>query len=462
MSTVAVSYNSLWDAAYEAKGVAKKLDKYADQLSSKVIKKLDKYNGEWSSNLSVAKSKANLKINELRNEQDKYETYAKELLDLRQECKDVDSKVRKRVSSLTAQFKESHGIKNNVVVNYISYVITSRVNKNSGGRWLNSTVDKVSKETDYLKDTIKEWYNYEGGKELIKGVVVGVLEIALAVCAIVGVILSGTWTLGAIAALIGGCIALANGVSNVVNEAMAYWATNGGDPATGRRRSDIDTLTAWIRKDCDSKLAHAIAFGIDVVNLVCIVTKLTTDGIKIIKNGSAWIKSMGGFKGMLSNIKTGFKDVWATIKSGNWTDILEFGKAFLKDIGGEIKGHFTFENFDGFKNVMGLTKDIFKDGVLMASLKNLLLSSIDIDIKDANGKIKETSITDLIDFGEDIYKKIFKSPVFTDDSIKVDLTKFDFDFSGIGEKLDVKTDVNISIPKVYMPNIPTRVVAQAA
>lgn len=468
MSTVAVSYSSLWNSASEAKDVAKRLDKYANHLSDQVLKKLDRYEGSWTSNLSVAKSKINGKITELRDEADKYESYSKDLLDLRDECKEVDKKVKNRVSNLTAQFKENHGIKNNVVVNYISYVLTARGNSTAVGRWVNDRHDENRKNAKYLKDSIKEWYNYDGGKELIKGVVIGVLEIALAVVAIVGAvvtivgaIVSGTWAIGAIFALIGGCIALANGVSNLVNEAMAYNATSNGDPATGRRRSDIDTLTEWIRKDFDSKLAHAIAFGIDVVNLVCIVTKLATDGIKIVKNGATWLKDMGGFKGLLGGLKTGFKDVLSTIKSGDWARILEFGKGFLKDIGGEIKSHFNFKDLDGFKNILGFTKDIFKDGPIMASLKNLLLGSLDIDVK-IDGELKETSISDLIDFGEDIWKKIFNSPVFQGDAINVDLSNLDFDFANIGAKLDVKTDINISIPDVYMPNVNTGKVLAAA
>lgn len=462
MSTVAVSYGSLWDAANEAKGVAKKLDKYADQLHSRVVKKLDKYDGNWSSNMSNAKSRVNQKISQLRNEQEKFETYSKDLLDLRDECKEVDKRVRKKVSSLTAQFKESHGIRNNVVVNYISYVLTARGNETAFKRWVNDRGDEARSVRNYLKDSIKEWYNYEGGKELIKGVVIGVLEIAVAVCAIVGVILSGTWTVAAVAALIGGCIALANGVSNLVNEALAYYETSGGDPATGRRRSDIDTLTSWIRHDFDSKLAHGIAFGIDVVNLVCVVTTLVSDGIQIVKNGKIWLKDIGGIKGIGKAIKTGFKDIFSTIKSGNWTDILEFGKAFFVDIGGEIKQHFNFEDIKGFKNILSLTKDVFKDGVIMASLKNLVLGSIDIDVKNEKGELEETSITDILDFGEDIFKKIFGSPVFDGDLVEVDLSKFEFDFSNIGKKLDVKTDIHISIPKNYLPDQSALVIPMAA
>lgn len=61
--------------------------------------------------MTNARSKTNAKISELRSEQSKYESYATDLIDLRDECKEVDKAVKSRVSSLTASFKESHGIK---------------------------------------------------------------------------------------------------------------------------------------------------------------------------------------------------------------------------------------------------------------------------------------------------------------------------------------------------------------
>lgn len=136
MSTASISYSSLKNASNEAKSVAKKLDKYADSLYDNVYKKLNKYDGSWTSNLSTAKSKTNAKISELRSEQSKYETYATDLIDLCDECKEVDKAVRSKVSSLTASFKEAHGIRNSKVENAISYFFTGLGNETAFGRWL--------------------------------------------------------------------------------------------------------------------------------------------------------------------------------------------------------------------------------------------------------------------------------------------------------------------------------------
>ena len=247
MSIASISYGSLKDASNEAKDVAKKLGKYADSLYDNVYKKLSKYDGDWTSNLSTASSKTNSKISELRSEQSKYEAYATDLIDLRDECKEVDKAVKSNVSSLTASFKEAHGIRNSKIENAINYFFTGLGNKTAFGRWLGGAKDDFDTGMNYFKDSIKAWYNYDGGKELVKGVLVGLLEVALGVLAIVGTILSGGALLVVIAGVVGGIIAVANGIANIANEGAAYMTTRGGDPATGRRRSKINTLQDYLR-----------------------------------------------------------------------------------------------------------------------------------------------------------------------------------------------------------------------
>lgn len=185
------------------------------EMQDNVYKKLNKYDGSWNSNVSTASSKTNAKISELRSEQSRYETYATDLIDLRDECKEVDKAVKSKVSSLTASFKEAHGIRNSKVENAISYFFTGLGNETAFGRWLGGKKDEFDSGMNYFKDSIKEWYNYEGGKELITGVLVGLLEVAIGVLAIVGAILSGGALLVIIAGVVGGIIAVANGVANI-------------------------------------------------------------------------------------------------------------------------------------------------------------------------------------------------------------------------------------------------------
>lgn len=218
MSTVSISYGSLKDASNEAKDVAKKLNKYADSLYGQVCQKLDRYGGNWTSNLAAAKSKTNAKISELLSEKSRYETYTTNLIHLRDECKSVDKAVKSKVSTLTASFKEAHGIRNSWLENNLSYFSTSVDNATFVGRWLGGRKDQSDSYRSHFESSIKEWYNYEGGKELLKGVVVGALEIAIGVLAIASAILTGGALLVIIAGVVGGIIAVANGVANIWNE----------------------------------------------------------------------------------------------------------------------------------------------------------------------------------------------------------------------------------------------------
>ena len=246
MSIASISYGSIKNAASEARDVAKKLDKYANTIDNSVYKKLNKYDGPWTGNISSARSKANAKIDWLRDEAGRYRDYADDLDNLKEECERVDKAVKSKVSSLTASFKETHGINNNVVINTISYLFTSVTNSTSTGRWMNTQTDAFETEASYHKQAIEDWYDYNGGKQLITGIAVAALEIAIAVAAIV---LSGGAVLVVVATVIGSLIAIANGVCNIVNEVRAYNLTQDGDPATGKRRSDQDTIQDTLRID---------------------------------------------------------------------------------------------------------------------------------------------------------------------------------------------------------------------
>jgi len=462
MSTASISYSSLKDASSEAKAVAKKLDKYADSLYDNVYKKLNKYDGSWTSNLTNARSKTNAKISELRSEQSKYESYATDLIDLRDECKEVDKAVKSRVSSLTASYKESHGIKNRKVENAISYFFTGLGNETAFGRWLGDKGDQFEAGTDYLKSSIKEWYNYEGGKELIKGVLVAVLEIAIAV---VGILTGGT-----LLAIIAACIALAAGVVNLINEVIAYNQTNNlNDPARGRRTSEINSVQDWLRTS-DNKTLHTIAGGIDLVNLICGISAVISGVGSLLKNGYKWatgsvddlakiewknVFSKNTFKQFGTKFVNQFKDLKLGLKFGGW----DFAKKLLLDFGSDfmnnLKTYFTGNGLKSVKASLGLTKDIIKDGItIKVVFENIIAPSVStgqITTLD-NGEIGQ------IKFDFDSIKVKDFYDIFDDTKSKV--IESDFWSSGDGDisksvlnKLSEITDINITIPEIHVPEI---------
>lgn len=497
MSTASISYKSLGDASSEAKAVAKKLDKYADSLYSNVYKKLNKYDGSWSDNLSTAKSTTNSKIQSLRTEQSEYESYASSLTGLRDECKRVDKAVRSNVSSLTASFKAAHGIRNSKVENAINYLFTSLNNKTVAGRWIGGKQDEFKSGVSYLKDSIKEWYNYEGGKELLKGVLVGLLEVAIGVLAIVGAILSGGALIVIIAGVVGGIIAVANGVANILNEQKAYSATQRNDPATGRRRSDINTWQDYLRSSYAfgddgehyeySKWRNGLALGIDIVNLACTVVTLVSSAGKLLKNGFKWatgstadlkdikIKqifskdAIGAFRGKFANIKEAFN-------ARGWSAAKDIATNMCKDFGRNLKNEYwNFEKLNGdfdlkgavssVKNMLSVTKDLVSDGF---TVKNVFkigvfnvafpgLTAFTVEGSDVTAISTNEEGQMFFDFTENITVNNIYGVV--ENTFKLitsgydELTSEDMIANNVLDKLSSMSELNISIPNIDVPNI---------
>lgn len=478
MSTASISYSSLRDAAGEARDVAKRLDQYANSIHSSVYKKLDGYEGSWTGNITSARSKANAKISELRTEAGKYRDYANDLEDLKRECESVDTAVKSKVSSLTVSFKVAHGIRNNVVVNFISYHFTSIGNSTSAGRWLNEKTDQIDTGIDYLKQSIEDWYDYNGGKELIKGIVVAVLEVAVAVLGILAVALgtiTGVWAVvAAIAAVVGGVIAVVNGITNLVNECRAYGYAD-DDPATAKRKSDLNTIQDTLRVETDSEFWHNFATGLDIVNTVCAVISIVDSAGKLIKNGIKWVKSID-FKSIFSkDSMRNIKDIGAAFRAGGtkWLetlkgDILHNLKSEFWNFT-ELNGDFSLANtFKSIKNMLDIPKTLIDGEFSLKSIGEVLLLNITLPaltftsfegsdvtgFEVGPGGQMTFDFTERITF-DDIYKvgekgyKLYKSAnEFFNGGIDINV-----DIQDIRIKFEEIQPIDISVPTINFPNI---------
>lgn len=502
MSIVSISYSSLKDASREAEDVARKLDKYADSLYSDVYKKLNNYDGPWSSHVSSAKTNTNNKINELRLEQEKYESYAKELINLRDECVRVDKAVKSKVSSLTASFKEAYGIRNSAVENAINYFVTGLNNKTSFGRWISSAKDDYEAGKNYLKDSIKEWYNYKGGKELIVGTLVGLIEVAIGVLAIAGAILSGGALVAVIAGVVGGIIAIANGAANIWNEQKAYSITRNGDPATGKRRSEINTWQDYLRSSFIfgddgetyeyNEFYNGLALGIDIVDKACAVVDFVCSGWELLQKGYKW--ATGSFakiddiklnqvfsKDTFGAFKTKFKDAFIDIKKSfktrGWEAAKDMGSSLFKNFGDNLKNEFwNFFDKEGkfdvgntlssIKNMLGVPKDLLSDGFSLSNiakigfneilLKGLTATTVyDAEVKvngSQNGLIKVNVKISSDPITIDTIVGIFKDGGEIGSFIKNMICKDSIINLDVMNKMNTSCDLNISMPETYIPS----------
>lgn len=420
MSIASISYSSLRNAASEAKSVAKRLDNYADAIDKTVYGKLNSYNGPWSSNLSTAKSRASSKISKLRDQSTKYDRYAEDLTDLREQCQATDKSVRTKVSSLTATFKENHGIKDNKVINAISYFFTKISNDTAIGRWLGDVRDQFSARFDYFKQSISDWFHWDGGKELLKGILVFAVELALGVATIALAVITGGALLVVIAGVIAGSIMILNSLVNMANEGRAYQATRADDPATGRRLSSLNTLSDTMRQE-DSRFLHGFANTLDAVNTVCtIVTAVSALG-NLAKNGFKWatgntasldsikikdVLTKQNFNEFTSKLTTslhqGWTRTWTAIKMKDWPTITQTAKSFGSDFLNNLKDNYlnfgdANEGVKSTKNILSTVKSIIDNGVNAKSLGNIALPMLPIANLPGEGSIKTDDFQSTID-----------------------------------------------------------------
>lgn len=476
MSTANISYGSLRDASSEAKAVAKKLSKYAESLNDCVYRKLNSYSGSYTGNIQKAKHNVNTKIINLRSKSQAYNNYANDLSELKKTCVNTDKAVKSLVSNLTATFKKNNGIKNNKVIDNISYYLTSWGNSNSAFRWLGNAADSFVKFKDYLGQSIEDWWDYEGGKRFIKGLGVGLCEFGIAVC---GVLLlpaiTGIWSaIVVVAGLVSAGLAIANAFVNMSNEFRALDETwLNGDPALGRRRSDENSIQDTIRRESDSKGLNLLADSIDCIQLVCDTINIA-DGVKNLgKNGFKFFKEKKVYvKNIFSNLRQNcsISKIGQAIKMNGFSTF----KKMMSSLKNNIVYNLTknFKNFDTIKDVrktvknyLGITKSLLNDfsidNIKETMVTKIVLPCITIfSVNKDEPKIigflgkqmqfdfwDRITINDFYKITNSINKNVIKSDLFADSYID----------SSVLSKLSSVSDVSISIPEIYIESFEVKI-----
>ncbi len=484
MSIASISYSSLSNAAGEAKDVSKKLGNYADAISSKVCKKLDKYDGKWTGNLSSARNNANSKIQFLENESRKYETYSSDLKNLKNNCNSTDVAVKNRVSSLTAQFKSNNGIRNSAIANGFNYFMKRVGNKTAGGRYVNNGMDRFDQGKQYIKDSIKEWYNVKGGKEAIKGIASAVLGAVVAIAGLVLTCISGG-AFAIVVAAVATIIAVGNAVVNVINEVKAYNIRQdpNGSPSRAYRLSKLDTFADSARVMSNKKFWHTAASVVEGVEFVCGVIQFASSMKNLCAKGYKWAT---GNKELLSKIRvkdifskqglsSGFskvKDTLCSFKNFNWAKAGDAMKNFKTDFLDNLSKMVDFKDFksgvSSIKSIASIAKTCV-DKFYLENNKTRLEGLFDIGKDFALDSIRTGEYEEIgydVKTGKQSYSTGWmKASDFSGayDKVKGYVTKgtgikgsgFHID-SDVMNKLSSGSKVNASIPKDYAPKTSLR------
>lgn len=486
MSTAAISYNSLSNAAGDARGVSRRLNAYADSLNRDVYRRLNSYSGSHTQSIQASCQYVGNKMDVLRSRAEAYDRYASDLDDLKTVCANTDRAVRGMVEKLTGEFKDAHNIPNSKVENAINYFLTSIKNSSSAGRWLGDNKDKLTQRKDYIKQSIEDWWDYEGGKQFAKGVGEALLGIAAAVA---GFSLGGG-ILG-ILAVIGGTIAIFNGVVNLVNEGRAYHEThNNNDPAAGRRLSNENTIQDVMRNESEENVGmwHKIANGIDIAEIVCDVADFVKSGKELVQNAYKWtmgsmakldnldirniltkdhIKAFG--QKIQLNAKLGLMEIKSAINLKDFSNVnsilLEFGSDFMNNLKNSYTDFSSWESqAKSIGNIVKIPQTLLEGGF---TAKNLLVDIGLLSIVMPNLPTLSTGpmATYLPDVGDTLtmYKFDFFNPI--NDTYQL-FDKMENIYSAgklsIGRiisgddlrgKLATLSNINISVPGIFIPDI---------
>lgn len=507
MATIAINYREMGNAAGDAAKVSKKLTAYANSINNTVLNKLNSYSGERTGNISSAVNNARNKKNQLEEDSRRYSDYSNNLKNLEDDCKSTDKRVADRVKSLTGTFKNCYGIKTNPILDAINRFMTSVANSNPIFRWIdNNIVDRFREGRDYLKSTIKEWYNYGGGKQLIKGVIGTGLEIAAAVIGFVGVAAGIITGIGAVTAVVLGIIGVLNGGANLINEVGAYFSRQNGNASMGYRLSKLDTFTDSLRTFSDNKGIHMLANVIDGIKVVCEVIDFLNDAGELIKKGYKWATNsldslknikwkdilsrgtIGQFAGKLkSTVADGLKSLTSAVKNWDVNFFKNAASSFATDFLYSLEARFgNFGDMKGalssMKNIISFGKDLIKmdhfdfKNISKTLAANVVLPCVNIvgmDVvqRDNNGFfIKDSTGQFVFDKSEFVSLGNIFSNQLTDNILDLpkhlsfgDMMKsfnwvdkvssFWKDGSGIVKKFMGTSNVSISIPKIYVPQI---------
>lgn len=363
MSQLIIHYDSLKTASEQAKKAGEKLSDYADKAFKKVAKKLDDYTGEKAGNVSSAITNIDAKIKKLNKKSEAFISYAANVDSFLDSARETDQGVESKIKELSGDFKSSYGIKDSVVDKFFN-LVSGKLNDSALGRFFKDMAQVVGKVMGNVKDSLVDWYKYEGGKYKIDEILAVGAEI-LACIAIVAAF-SASSIVFVVAGVVVGVFGLANAIYDRHNSKKAYDLARGGDPAWAKRYGDLNTMTDTMREESNDMKTHILASGLDAVEFVAKSVKFVGDVKDIYNTGSEFIGKIkdtpGGLKKYVadqySTGANGFKNVknavfgHGSIRSNAQNTVKLYTQETLHKLGGDLKnivnGTFSADATSGF------------------------------------------------------------------------------------------------------------------
>lgn len=182
-SILIVNYNQLNDVTGTARSLSKKISKRIDDYSG--IKRNISGISTNRNNLSQSNYYIEKKIQKLREKVERIDNFSRAVSDFRDDVKEADKRVARRIKDDTNLFKKVNDIHISVFA-YIGVGLEDLAKAWFGRDFVNMFNSAVRS----IKYDIKDWYHDEGGKYYV-GIVKDAAALALAILGMVSAIASG-------------------------------------------------------------------------------------------------------------------------------------------------------------------------------------------------------------------------------------------------------------------------------
>ena len=405
--------------------------------------------------MSSSKYYVNAKINELRTKSYAYGQLAGRINSFAENARRIDKQVANLIAYEKARFQKSTGLgAHGPVAIFIEWLVGLK-NKcpilefiGNGNAYLMTFVKNI-------KDEIRHWYEFEGGKEIL-GIVGAVVAAVIAVALFI-VTLPASGFL-AICAAIGAAISVINAIYNIYSSAKSYEAARNGDPAWAKIYADEDKLSDGLRRhNFGSKELNGLSMvGATVLD----GTELFCNAVGIVGTIKSIIKSPFKFN-FLNNYFDENLGLRSYMKTPKWTFNKDLNKyVMVTDKAGNVKTTYTFKSIA--RGMKAYIKDAAIDAKTDVGIRTKLNESLKLDFNDWKNSYSLTGIKDTIRYNisHSGYKEVFQKGTSWENrmqGIKNLKNTVSSVREGVGSVIDISQDIyNVASgnePEKSMKNI---------
>ena len=300
MGKIALECGEFIDASVAAKRASEACKDYLKKIEKDILSKIENLPGKSSDHIFCASFFAKKEIENLSGKSECYMDFSKQVRETRQYIKEHDRFVSKQLTEEGRAFRESHGMKQQVVHEWIKRITVGVKNKTKLGTWISELQRKKDMWIDDKIRDVKRWFELDGGKYILRSVSAGVTAAVgtaalifsafpamaaatgtLAVTIGTGAVTGGTIWMTALAAA--GVISAVTAVVDQVVECCSHkkaYAENNQNPAWAKRTDETDSVSDYMRNTLFespemNKQSYQLANAYDTVGLVADTMDLT-------------------------------------------------------------------------------------------------------------------------------------------------------------------------------------------